>query len=126
MLRKLFEQAKAPAAQKLSRKDPDFKTPLPDFKGQRRDPWNYKGGIPSSKISTEMRYRHSPALDMQPRDIRIKTWLALFAFIAWYVGVFTFIAHRLSSDDLDTLEKDARQQIEIRKKIKQEFIDDEE
>lgn len=121
MLKKFTDKGKA--AVKLTRKDPDYRTALPDFKGQRTDPLNLTGGLPAAKTSDEMRYRAGPINHMLPRDIRIKTWFAFLGFVAWYVGVFTFIAYRLSSDDLDTLEKDARQQIELKKKIKQQFID---
>jgi hypothetical protein len=39
--------------------------------------------------------------------------------------VFAFIANRLSNDDLDTLEKEARAQMELKKQIKEEFIKEE-
>ena len=47
MLRKLVEKSKGLA--KPPRSDPDYKTPLPDFKGQRRDPINLQPGLPESK-----------------------------------------------------------------------------
>ena len=62
---------------------------------------------------------------MHPREIRVKTTISLLGYTAWFVSVFMFIAYRLSSDDLDTLEKEARQEIEIREKIKKQFISQE-
>lgn len=119
MLKKFFEGSKKEV--KVSRKDPDFRTPLPNFKGQRRDPINMAGSLPSTKVTEEMRYRSGPIHGLHPRDIRIKSWLSMLAYISWYGAVFAFIAYRLNSDDLDTLEKEARQQSEIQKKIKKEF-----
>mmetsp|Transcript_14176 Transcript_14176/g.20727 ORF Transcript_14176/g.20727 Transcript_14176/m.20727 type:complete len:125 (+) Transcript_14176:38-412(+) len=124
MLKKVVEKSRG--VLKLPRSDPDYKTPLPDFKGQRRDPNNLHGGLPPSKTTTEMRYRPGPQHSLHPREVRVKTWLAFMGYLGWYVGVFLFIAYRLSSDDLDTLEKEARHQIEMRKKIKEQFLDDEE
>lgn len=121
MLKKFFD--KGQKAGKISRKDPDFRTPLPDFKGQRRDPIGMVGPLPAMKTTEEMRYRAGPIHTLHPRDIRIKSWLSMFVYIGWYVGVFAFIAYRLTSDDLDTLEREARQQAELRKKIQEEFGD---
>ena len=61
---------------------------------------------------------------MHPRNVRGKLWLGFGLAMAWYVGVFAYISNRLSSDDLDTLEKEARAQMELKKKIQQEFIDE--
>lgn len=121
MLKKFFESNKKDV--KVSRKDPDYRTPLPNFKGQRRDPINLTGSLPASKATDEMRYRSGPIHGLHPRDIRIKSWLSMLAYVAWYGSVFAFIAYRLNSDDLDTLEKEARQQVEIQQKIKKEFSD---
>ena len=118
MLKKFFE--KAPIT-KVPRSDPDYRTPLPNFKGQRRDPLNLTGSLPASKTTMEMRYRTGPIHTLHPRDIRAKSWLSMALYLSWYVGVFMFIAYRLSSDDLDTLEKEARAQVEIKKKIQKEF-----
>lgn len=118
MLKKFFKVGKNSV--KLSRSDPDYRRPLPDFKGQRRDP-HLPQALPASKQTTEQRYRKSPLNTLHPRDVRVKTWLSFLGYVSWYVAVFAFIAYRLSSDDLDTLEKEARQQIEIREKIKKEF-----
>jgi hypothetical protein len=119
MLKKFFEPREKEV--KISRKDPDFRTPLPNFKGQRRDPLNMSGSLPSSKATEEMRYRSGPIHGLHPRDIRVKSWLTMTAYLVWYGSVFAFIAYRLNSDDLDTLEKEARQQAEIKKKIQKEF-----
>jgi hypothetical protein len=121
MLKKFFESGKTEV--KVSRKDPDYRTPLPNFKGQRRDPLNMSGSLPASKATEEMRYRSGPIHGLHPRDIRAKSWLSMFAYVAWYGAVFAFIAYRLNSDDLDTLEKEARQQAELKKKIQKEFSD---
>ena len=121
MLKKFFENTKKEV--KVHRSDPDFKTPLPNFKGQRRDPINQTGSLPSSKTTEEMRYRTGPIHKMHPRDIRIKSWLSMALYASWYIGIFSFIAYRLNSDDLDTLEKEARQEAEIKKKIKNVFSD---
>ena len=107
----------------ISRRDPDFRTPLPDVKGQRRDPFDLGRGLPATKATTEERYRLGNLHELHPRAVRTKTWLAMAAFIAWYGGIFAFIAARLSNDDLDTLEKEARQQLDLRKKIKSDFLD---
>ena len=109
----------------ISRRDPDFRTPLPDIKGQRRDPDDLYSGLPASQLTTEMRYRLGHLHDLHPRPVRIKVWLSMLGFIVWYVGIFAFIAARLSSDDLDTLEKEARAQMDLRKKIKSDFLDKE-
>lgn len=107
----------------ISRRDPDFRTPLPDIKGQRRDPDDLYSGLPATKATTEMRYRLGNLHTLHPRSVRVKTWLSLLGFFAWYVGIFAFIAARLGSDDLDTLEKEARAQMDLRKKIKADFLD---
>jgi hypothetical protein len=39
--------------------DPEYKFPLPDFKGQRKNPYDYDN-LPSSKTSEELRYRAGP------------------------------------------------------------------
>lgn len=107
----------------ISRRDPDFRTPLPDIKGQRRDPDDLYSGLPATKVTTEMRYRLGHLHTLHPRSVRVKTWLSLLGFLGWYVGIFAFIAARLGSDDLDTLEKEARAQMDLRKKIKADFLD---
>ena len=119
MLKKIFEKPNKET--KISRTDPDFKTPLPNFKGQRRDPLNMTGSMPAAKTTMEMRYRTGPINTLHPRDVRAKSWLSMLAYVGWYAGIFGFIAYRLSSDDLDTLEKQARQEVEIKKKIQKEF-----
>lgn len=45
---------------------------------------------------------------MQPRKLRFKNlgYLALFGF--WYAGVMLFIMYRLKPDDLEQLEKEAK------------------
>lgn len=121
MLKKILGKTKTPA--KVSRTDTDYRTPVPNFKGQRRDPLNMTGSLPASKTTMEMRYRTGPIHTLHPRDIRIKSWLSMLAYATWYIGVFCFIAYRLSTDDLDTLEKQARLEVEIRKKIQKEFSD---
>lgn len=118
MLKKFFEKKEPPT---VTRSDPDFRTPLPDFKGKRRDPMGMTGSLPSSKRTDEARFRTGPIHKLHPRDVRARTWLSLFGYLGWYVGVFCFIAYRLSSDDLDLLEKEARQQAELKKKIEKEF-----
>ena len=79
------------------------------------------GSLPAAKNTMEMRYRSGPIHTLHPRDIRAKSWLSMLAYASWYVGVFCFIAYRLSADDLDTLEKEARLQVEVQKKILKEF-----
>ena len=123
LIRRFATQASKTVMPKVSRSDPDYRTPLPDFKGQRRDPYGINSSIAPAKTTTEMRYRAGPIHTLHPRMVRVKSWLAFVAYIGWYVAVFAFIAYRLSADDLDTLEKEARQQIEMRKKIKEQFID---
>ncbi|MEE4248397.1 MAG: hypothetical protein V2I33_23680 [Kangiellaceae bacterium] len=48
--------------QKLKRSDPDNQTPAPNFKGQRRNPFDTKGPIAPSKRTTEARFRRDPRL----------------------------------------------------------------
>lgn len=120
MLKKFFEKNQAPT---VPRSDPDYRTPLPNFKGQRRDPLNLTGSLPANKTTTEQRYRTGPIHTLQPRSVRINSWLTMLAYITWYAGVFIFISKRLSSEDLDTLEKEARLEADIKRKIQKEFSD---
>ena len=56
---------------------------------------------------------------MQSREIRLKNFGYLMAFMAWYAGVMLFISYRLRSDDLDMLEKEAEERIKLNRQIKQ-------
>lgn len=42
---------------KIPRSDPDYKTPLPNFKGQRQSPYDIRGPVPPSRKTTETRFR---------------------------------------------------------------------
>jgi hypothetical protein len=59
---------------------------------------------------------------LHPREVRGKLWFGFGVAVCWYVGVFAYISNRLSNDDLDTLEREARAQLELKKQIKEEFI----
>lgn len=54
-------------------------------------------------------------IQMQPRDVRMKSIGYGLMFLAWYVGATLFIMYRLKGDDMSSLEKEAKER-ERRKK----------
>lgn len=54
---------------------------------------------------------------MQPRKIRLQNMGWLSMFLLYYIGAGMFIMNRLRGDDLDILEKEAKERIEFNKRI---------
>lgn len=73
-----------------------------------------------TKEQFEAQFKLDPEIRMQSRKLRFKNAGYLMSFGAWYVGCIYYIMHRLRSDDLETLEKEANERIRIKKQIQQQ------
>jgi len=63
---------------------------------------------------------------MQPRKIRMLNVGYLGLFLCWYIGAGMFIMNRLRGDDLEILEKEAKDRIEFQKQINNQRVSNEE
>lgn len=66
-------------------------------------------------IVNEIRLLIEPEIRMQSRKLRMKNIGYMGCFLVWYIGAMGFIMYRLKGDDLETLEKDAKERIEMTK-----------
>lgn len=60
-------------------------------------------------------YKLDPELKMQPRKVRVRSWMWMSVFVAWYIGGMLFITYRMKGDDLDELEMEAEKRMRLSK-----------
>ena len=89
-----------------------------DFRGKRKDleqPGKNVLGVKKDSILMAMD-EHEPR--MQTRSVRYKSLGYLFLFAVWNVAVIGFIMYRVRGNDLEELEKEAKERIRNSKKEK--------
>ena len=83
-----------------------------DFRGNRKDlekPGQNMLGLRADRFQSLME-EHEPK--MLARSVRWKSFGYLILFAAWNVGVIGFIMYRVRGDDLELLEKEAKERIQ--------------
>ena len=89
-----------------------------DFRGKRKDleqPGRNILGVKKDSILSAME-EHEPRL--QNRSVRYKSLGYLFLFACWNVAVVGFIMYRVRGNDLEELEKEAKERIKNSKSAK--------
>ena len=59
---------------------------------------------------------------MLPRKTRLKVWGALLGVGTWFAFVFSLLAFRLKSDDLEPMEREVYEELKVKNQVKK-FIE---